>query len=237
MWQSAPCVRWSGESCNRRYQDVRCGSPAKSRISSRVAVWISSATEVTSHEIIQSHLQGAAADLKEWASAQADSIPCDRIMDAVLAIQISATGVQAGDGDGPARCFATGPSPCLCGFLALAQLVEGHALACYLRAAEAANSAIHWPEVTYETKITPDDLNQLTPFKIGGEAARRLGLSLSPSRTKIFQQPICARWPVLFHEVVCHAFKAPHWRTPPRTASHSATGRKAGWTLSPSKWK
>jgi hypothetical protein len=173
---------------------------------SRLGEWIARTDgEVETHKELQQHLKCAAAALESLLNQNA-RFPRERIEAAIAEIHACATGAQPSDGDGHARLRAAAPPPCLCGFLDLARRIEEHARDWY---ASVESSLPAWPEISYRTEITPDNLKRLEPFKVAGGAeidtVRRVTLTVKD--VKLSAVDLCQIAYVLFHEVVCHGFQ------------------------------
>ncbi len=165
-----------------------------------ICLWVAKARQIESQEAGRETLRQAAADLEAW-----DGEPSTRVREAASNLYHIAEGFEAGDGNGSARPQPGEPRPCRAGFLAAVEIVEQHALSSYT----AATACKQWPNMHYETRLTPDKTRQLGDLNVDGQADisgdRRVVLvvkdvALSPG-------DLCLVVYALFHEIICHGLQ------------------------------
>jgi hypothetical protein len=127
-----------------------------------------------------------------------------RFQAAAALLEFFASGVQAGDGDGPAL-----PKPvCSCGVLTDAYLIETTVQNIYKKANALTRDP---PKISYQTMVIEDAKQALAPFRLAGHAdisSNPRSVIITIEEVNLRALDLCQLAYVLFHELICHGFQA-----------------------------
>jgi hypothetical protein len=202
--------------CSETYAAAPNYLRALNAIGRMLKEWADTAEDmVTDDSAVATHLLKAASALQGVATTFAAVRGVqEQIRKVDERLRRLADGMRPGDGDGPAlrdanvNDLAPAAPYCKCGFLDLAEKVEGRARSAYNRA----NALQHgFPAIHYETSLVEDPEQDLAPFRVGGGASITLAPRVVRLRIEdgdLRPRDLCQIPYVFFHEIVCHAFQA-----------------------------